>query len=115
MVLLAHGLRVRFVDRDMFMRYTHFGVGHPVMLRRMTRECLGSDLVALDDAMDVINDDAADHDNGDGDGEFEEGDGECEEDDGEQEEAEDEIEDLDEGDDDDEDEEDDTTFDDLSF
>lgn len=106
MVLLAHELRVRFVDRDMFMRYTHFGVGHPVMLRRMTRECLGSDLVALDDAMDVIDDDAADHDN-------EDGDGECEEDDGEQEEAEDEVEDLDEGDDDDE--EDDTTFDDLSF
>ncbi|KIK36572.1 hypothetical protein CY34DRAFT_94132 [Suillus luteus UH-Slu-Lm8-n1] len=28
-----------FVDRDMFMRYTHFGVGHPAMLRRIARDC----------------------------------------------------------------------------
>jgi hypothetical protein len=108
MVLLAHELRVRFVDRDMFMRYTHFGVGHPVLLRRMVRECLSSDLVAPDDAMNVINDDAADNDD-----DSEDGDIECEVGDDEQEEAEDEVEDIDEGDD--EEDEDDTMFDDLSF
>ncbi|KAG2739784.1 hypothetical protein P692DRAFT_201872909 [Suillus brevipes Sb2] len=30
-----------FVDRDMFMRYTHLGVGHPAMLRNITKDCLG--------------------------------------------------------------------------
>ncbi|KIK35492.1 hypothetical protein CY34DRAFT_16981 [Suillus luteus UH-Slu-Lm8-n1] len=28
-----------FVDRDMFMRYTHHGIGHPAVLREITRDC----------------------------------------------------------------------------
>ncbi|KAG2113688.1 hypothetical protein DEU56DRAFT_919696 [Suillus clintonianus] len=59
-----------FVDRDMFMRYNPFGVGHPVSIRKITRDCLGSGAPA--DAMDVVNDDA-DHeevDDGEGLGEF---------------------------------------------
>lgn len=39
------------------MRYTHLGVGHPVMLRRMTRDCLGSESVTPVNAMDVVNED----------------------------------------------------------
>lgn len=42
----------RFVDHDMFMRYTHFGVGHPVMLRRMIRDC---ESPAPANAMDVVD------------------------------------------------------------
>ncbi|KAG2046631.1 hypothetical protein BDR06DRAFT_985499 [Suillus hirtellus] len=45
-----------FVDRDMFMQYTHLGVGHPVMLWRITRDCLG--LGAPADVMNVVSDDA---------------------------------------------------------
>ncbi|KAG1767493.1 hypothetical protein EV702DRAFT_1203702 [Suillus placidus] len=45
-----------FVDRDMFMRYTHLGVGHPAMLRRIARDCLGFEAPA--DAMDVVDHDA---------------------------------------------------------
>lgn len=47
-------LCVRFVDRDMFMRYTQFGVGHPVTLRRIVR-----DIVAPADSMDVVDEDVA--------------------------------------------------------
>lgn len=44
----------------MFIRYTHFGIGHPVALRKITRDCLGS-LVAApadcdSDAMDIVDD-----------------------------------------------------------
>jgi hypothetical protein len=39
------------------MRYTHLGVGHPVMLRRMTRDCLDSESVTPVNAMDVVNED----------------------------------------------------------
>lgn len=46
-------LFVRFVDRDMFMRYTHFGVGHSPLLRKITRDC--SESVARTDAMDTSN------------------------------------------------------------
>jgi hypothetical protein len=28
----------------MFMRYTHYGVGHPVVMREMTRDCANIDL-----------------------------------------------------------------------
>lgn len=110
----------RFVDRDMFMRYTHLGVGHPVMLRRITRDCLG--LGAPADVMNVVSDDAdpkeisdsedieepdeedeeeEDEENEDDDEDDEE-DGEDGEDDG------DDGEDLEDGDDGD-------VFDDLSF
>lgn len=39
--ILILNLQVRFVDRDMFMWYTHLGVGHPAMLRNITKDCLG--------------------------------------------------------------------------
>ncbi|KAG2133212.1 uncharacterized protein EDB93DRAFT_1254984 [Suillus bovinus] len=32
-----------FVDQDMFMRYTHFGVGHPAMLHRIARDSFRND------------------------------------------------------------------------
>ncbi|KAG2157996.1 uncharacterized protein EDB93DRAFT_1077626 [Suillus bovinus] len=32
-----------FVGRDMFMRYTQFGVGHQAMLRKIIRDCLSSE------------------------------------------------------------------------
>jgi hypothetical protein len=79
----------------MFMRYTYFGVGHPVAQRRITRDCLGSDLVAPVNAMDVVREDDADQDEVDvnheayGDGE-EEGDNEINDEELEDEELEDE-------------------------
>ncbi|KAG2051670.1 hypothetical protein BDR06DRAFT_983445 [Suillus hirtellus] len=42
-----------FVDRDMFLRYTDLGVGHPVSLRRAVRECFGFRSVAPVEAMDI--------------------------------------------------------------
>jgi hypothetical protein len=39
--VLILNLRVSFVNQDMFMRYTHLGVGHPAMLRNITKNCLG--------------------------------------------------------------------------
>lgn len=36
----------------MFLRYTHLGVGHPVTLRKIVRQCLGSETLA-DTIMDV--------------------------------------------------------------
>ncbi|KAG1816391.1 uncharacterized protein BJ212DRAFT_1480844 [Suillus subaureus] len=33
-----------FVDRDMFMRYTHYGIGHPKVLQEMARDCANMDL-----------------------------------------------------------------------
>jgi hypothetical protein len=112
----------------MFMRYTYFGVGHPVAQRRITRDCLGSDLVAPVNAMDVVREDDADQDEVDvnheayGDGE-EEGDNEINDEELEDEELEDEeepedeeeLEDEDEGEEE-EGEEDEDPFDDhLSF
>lgn len=38
------------------MRYTHLGVGHPLALRRIARDCFGPLLAARADAMDVVND-----------------------------------------------------------
>jgi hypothetical protein len=35
---------VRFVDRDMFVHYTHHGIGHPKVLRQMARDCANADL-----------------------------------------------------------------------
>jgi hypothetical protein len=56
----------------MFMRYTHFGVGHSPMLRKIIRDCLGSVSVALADPMDNAtegNGDNADREEaGDGEG-----------------------------------------------
>jgi hypothetical protein len=82
---------VRFSDRDMFMRYTHLGVGHPVALRKIIQDCLTS---ADSDAMDIIDD--AEHDS-----ELEVSDSEDQEecsDDEEEGSSEEEIEDEDEGD-----------------
>ncbi|KAG2032650.1 hypothetical protein BDR03DRAFT_935890 [Suillus americanus] len=33
-----------FVDCDMFMRYTHYGIGHPTALRKLTKDCADADL-----------------------------------------------------------------------
>lgn len=62
------------------MQYTHFGVGHPVMLRRIIR-----DIVAPTNVMDVMDEDVCngeDHeqwDNEEEDGDEESGDEELEE------------------------------------
>ena len=38
----------------MFLRYTHLGVGHPVALRRITKDCLDFESAALaSEVMDV--------------------------------------------------------------
>ncbi|KAG1789842.1 uncharacterized protein HD556DRAFT_1446632 [Suillus plorans] len=50
-----------FVDRDMFLRYTDLGVGHPVALRRAVRDCFGLQSSAPVETMDI--------DEGRGDGE----------------------------------------------
>ncbi|KAG1726169.1 uncharacterized protein EDB91DRAFT_1254428 [Suillus paluster] len=45
-----------FVDRDMFIRYTDLGVGHPVALRRIVRDCSTLESATTpveDDSMDV--------------------------------------------------------------
>jgi hypothetical protein len=81
------------------MRYTHLGVGHSTTLRRIARDCFGSQSATQADAMDVVNgekdadgeegsDDegsegCVDHDHGDGEGfegfdeEGDDGDEEC--------------------------------------
>ncbi|KIK33685.1 hypothetical protein CY34DRAFT_18219 [Suillus luteus UH-Slu-Lm8-n1] len=102
-----------FADRDMFMRYTHLGVGHPVMIRRIIRDC---ESLTLPNAMDVVDEEVSDGEDQEevndehlgGDDEQEENDDEFsdeepedeEEEDGENDEGGDNIEDL---------------FDDLSF
>ncbi|KAG2337979.1 hypothetical protein BDR05DRAFT_1004601 [Suillus weaverae] len=48
-------LGARFADQDMFMQYTHLGVGHAATLWRIHKDCLGSALAAHTDAMDVEN------------------------------------------------------------
>ncbi|KIK32237.1 hypothetical protein CY34DRAFT_47013, partial [Suillus luteus UH-Slu-Lm8-n1] len=45
-----------FVDRDMFMRYTHYGVGHPVVMREMTRDCANIDLTHSPESEDDEDD-----------------------------------------------------------
>ncbi|KIK34857.1 hypothetical protein CY34DRAFT_17433 [Suillus luteus UH-Slu-Lm8-n1] len=45
-----------FVDRDMYMRYTYFGIGHSPMLRRITRDCL-IESARQSDAMDTADGD----------------------------------------------------------
>jgi hypothetical protein len=35
---------LRFVDRDMFMRYTHCGIGHPTAVRELVRDCANAEL-----------------------------------------------------------------------
>ncbi|KAG2049932.1 hypothetical protein BDR06DRAFT_984188 [Suillus hirtellus] len=40
-----------FIDRDMFIRYTHFGIGHPVMLWKIIRDCL--DFESTGNALDI--------------------------------------------------------------
>lgn len=112
---------VRFLDRDMFMRYTYFGVRHPVAQRRITRDCLGSDLVAPVNTMDVVREDDADQDEVDvnheayGDGQ-EEGDNEINDEELEDEELEDEDEGEEEEGEEEEGGEDEDPFDDhLSF
>ncbi|KIK36998.1 hypothetical protein CY34DRAFT_16002 [Suillus luteus UH-Slu-Lm8-n1] len=54
-------------DRDMFMCYTHLSIGHSAMLRRITRDCLGSGLVTHTNASN--EEDSEDHkEAGDGEG-----------------------------------------------
>ncbi|KAG2082782.1 uncharacterized protein F5147DRAFT_783177 [Suillus discolor] len=66
-----------FVNRDMFMQYTHLGVGHSIALRRIARDCFGSQSATQSDTMDIVNDedahgeDGADGNDGNGEG-FEE-------------------------------------------
>ncbi|KAG1728014.1 hypothetical protein EDD22DRAFT_961140 [Suillus occidentalis] len=77
-----------FVDRDMFMRYTHLGVGHSPMLWKIIMDCLGPVSVALADPMDDVDleeagngegyEDEDDEDNEDEDDEDEDNE-ECEE------------------------------------
>jgi hypothetical protein len=43
----------------MFMRYTDLGVGHPVILRKIARDCFGSALMAAGGPANTM-DDAAD-------------------------------------------------------
>lgn len=100
---------VRFVDRDMFMRYTGFGVGHPVMLRKFVRDCYGSDLMAPTNAMDVV--DVDEHEeviNGDDNDTY---DAECEE--GDEESSDEELDDESTAEGDGEDNLDEDEFDDL--
>lgn len=57
------------------MRYTHFGIGHPAMLRGIIRDCLGFE--SPGNAMDIVSDnDEADmglEEDSDGEGEGDEG------------------------------------------
>jgi len=38
------------------MWYTHLGIGHPTLLRRIARDCFGPQLASQTDAMGVVND-----------------------------------------------------------
>lgn len=46
---------LRFADRDMFMRYTHYGIGHPTAVRKLTRDCADADL--MDHTGSEVNED----------------------------------------------------------
>jgi hypothetical protein len=103
---LTLNLRTRFVDWDMFIRYTDLGVGHPLMSRRIIRDF---DPVILTNAMDIVNEDDRDHEEV-GDGNSHE---EC---DDRQDEGDDEFGDEELEDEDERDKENENTFDDfLSF
>lgn len=68
-----------FVDRDMFIRYTHFGVGHSAMVRKIVRDC--SESVAQTNAIDIDNDEDEDGNGFDGyDDEQDDSDEECDDD-----------------------------------
>lgn len=56
----------RFADRDMFIRYTPYGIGHPPMLRKMARDCITSSQTPED--MDI-----EEHDSGDSQEEWDDG------------------------------------------
>lgn len=114
-IILTLNPRARFVDRDMFMRYTHFGVGHPVMVRRLTRDCLGYESVTPVDAMDAVNE-VDDTDDVEVEGREAYHDGQADDNESEDEDEEDGEDDEDEEDgEDEEDEGEDDMFDDLSF
>lgn len=49
-------MKLRFVDRDMFMRYTHYGIGHPAVLREMTRDCADLNLANSPESEDDDDD-----------------------------------------------------------
>lgn len=52
----APNCHISFVDRDMFMRYTQLGVGHPAMLRMIARDSLGNESPSsIVDAVDNSN------------------------------------------------------------
>lgn len=59
-------LQNRFVDRDIFMRYNHFGIGHPAMLRRIVRDSSGFE--SPSDINDEENSDGEHEEFGDDDG-----------------------------------------------
>lgn len=101
-------VRASFVDRDMFLRYTDLGIGHPVALRRTVRDCCG--LQAPAEAMDV------DEGAGDGEDNGEDDDEQLVDVDLSDEESEDEDDEVEEDPDDDGHEEDvEEEFDELSF
>ncbi|KAG2052971.1 hypothetical protein BDR06DRAFT_972653 [Suillus hirtellus] len=94
----------RFINQDMFLQYTHFGIGHPVMLWRIIR-----DIVVPVNAMDVMDEDISNNEDHE---QYDDG----------QEDSNDEFSDkeLEDGDEDDKGEdkdkdEDEDAFDDLSF
>lgn len=92
----------------MFMRYTCLGIGHPAALRRITRDCLGSDIVVSPHTMDIGEDSDGDLEGFDG--SHEEGeDGEDDDEESDDEESDDDL----SGGEQDEDENDE--FDELSF
>jgi hypothetical protein len=57
---------VRFADRDMFMRYTSLGVGHPVSVQKLNRDCLHSGVPA--DTMNNLDHDSDHEEVSDGEG-----------------------------------------------
>ncbi|KAG2068695.1 hypothetical protein BDR04DRAFT_1157523 [Suillus decipiens] len=48
-----HYIRI-FADQDMFMWYTHLGVGHAAMLWKISKDCLAMPAVHTD-AMEAVN------------------------------------------------------------
>jgi hypothetical protein len=41
---------LRFVDRDMFVCYTHYGIGHPKVVREMVRDCTNTEFADSSDS-----------------------------------------------------------------
>lgn len=59
---------VSFVDRDMFLRYTDLGIGHPASLRKTIRDCSGRQRATPAGAMDAndgVDSDGEDHEEDD--------------------------------------------------